>query len=361
MAVDRLKDALHVNIPACLWILRFDVTGEAAPGEVDDLVRLGETAEGFVWLHLDLTDVRARPLILRIGALSEGTRQALCDPVDHQFIEYSGGLVCGALLDHERTLTGRASQTDYIRFAFGENFFVSARRSPMNCAQTTRNEISAGARAVSPMALFELMAEHLVEDLQRMTSEIGVVLDRVEDRIVESRGLEARPELNSARRRAVRLARQIGGLAFTMTRLETIEEEAGDARDDSLREIASRLAQRTDALARDFANIQERARLLQDEMNTILNLQTNDRLYVLTVVTTILLPATFVTGFFGMNVKNLPFSENESGVFYAVSICIVASALVLYVMRQMGLTRGTEGEQSPPRRDPPSRPADRNF
>ena len=50
--------------------------------------------------------------------------------------------------------------------------------------------------------------------------------------------------------------------------------------------------------------MQDRARLLQDELSAIDSSVTNDRLYILTMVTTLLLPATFVTGFFGMNTKN---------------------------------------------------------
>ena len=362
MTADRLKDALNVDIPGCLWIMSFDAEGEARPGCIADFDRIGSPGEGFVWLHMDLTDVRTRPLIARIDALSPDARKSLCDIVDHQYLEYSGGIVSGALLDHERTILGPASQTDYIRFAFGAGFLVSARRRPMNCAETLRNEISAGARIATPLALFEKMTNHLADDLQRMTSEIAGTFDHVEDRIVESRGLEARRALAASRRKAVKLSRQIGGLATTISRLEVIKEEPEERRDDELREAAARLAQRTDAMASDIAALQERARLLQDEMNALLNLETNDRLYVLTVVTTMLLPASFVTGFFGMNLKNMPLSESEAGVLYAVLICIGASGLVLYLMRSMGLTRTTEPEAEKRRRDDtPARPADRNF
>ena len=109
-----------------------------------------------------------------------------------------------------------------------------------------------------------------------------------------------------------------------------------------MREAASRLVQRTDALTRDISSIQDRARLLQDELTAILNLETNDRLYVLTVVTTMLLPATFVTGYFGMNTKQLPFADSESGTFYATLICVSASLLVLLFMRRKGLTRADD-------------------
>jgi zinc transporter len=82
--------------------------------------------------------------------------------------------------------------------------------------------------------------------------------------------------------------------------------------------------------------------LLQDELTAILNLETNDRLYVLTVVTTMLLPATFVTGYFGMNTKQLPFADSESGTFYETLICVCVSLLVLLFMRHQGLTRADD-------------------
>lgn len=363
MTIDRLKDALRPEIPGCLWVMRFDAQGEAAPGGADDLARLGQPGEGFVWLHMDLADVRARPVIARIGALTETARAALCDPVDHQYLEYSDGLVSGALLDHERTLAGPASRTDYLRFAIGDGFLVSARRRPMSCVETARNAIGRGARVGSPFALFEMMTDFLVDELTRMTNDIGLAFDRVEDLVIDGRGREARPKLGAARRDAVRVSRQVGGLASTLARLEDIEEDPDERADNDLRETAARLVQHTEALSREMLSLQERARLLQDELNAILNLETNDRLYVLTVVTTLLLPATFVTGFFGMNLKNLPFSESEEGTIYATILCVVAAGVVLLLMRRWGLTNPRETEADRPRTGAsgPSRPADTNL
>ncbi|MGJ0508273.1 MAG: CorA family divalent cation transporter [Methylocystis sp.] len=358
----QFRDALHADIPGCLWILRFDGDGRATPGTAADLDRLGAPAEGFVWLHMDLTDVRARPLIGRIAALSENAREALCDPLDHQYLEYSEGLVSGALLDHERTLAGPAARTDFLRFAIGPGFIVTARRRPMSSVEAVRGLIGRGAAVESPLALFERMATDLVDELSRMANDVGAAFDRAEDLIIDGRGRKARPLLGAARRDAVRLSRQVGGLVSTLARLESIEDDPEDATDNELREMAARLVQHTDSLGRDMQSLQDRARLLQDELNAILNLETNDRLYVLTVVTTLLLPATFVTGFFGMNLKNLPFADSEEGTVYAAMICFVAAGLVLLLMRRWGLTSDADSEESRPRPQAPvSRPADESF
>ncbi len=108
---------------------------------------------------------------------------------------------------------------------------------------------------------------------------------------------------------------------------------------EELKETGARLAHRVDILAHDLAEVQDRARLLQDELNGIADLVTNDRLYILTVVTTLLLPATFVTGFFGMNTRNLPFADAEWGTAFAFGLCILAALAMFFFMRRMGLAR----------------------
>ncbi|MFY9831886.1 MAG: CorA family divalent cation transporter, partial [Methylocystis sp.] len=146
---------------------------------------------------------------------------------------------------------------------------------------------------------------------------------------------------------ALRLAREVGGLRSPLLRLEA---SVSDPEQDDLREAGARLARRADILAHDLSEVQDRARLLQDELSAIDSLVTNDRLYILTMVTTLLLPATFVTGFFGMNTKSLPFTETIGGTAYAAALCVGASLVVLYFMRRLGLTRprGAVGAQKPP-------------
>ena len=305
-----------------------------------DLDRLSAPGEGFIWVHLDLTDVRSRGLIEKFGVLTADTRETLTGPIDHQFLEHSEALVSGAFVDHERGLAGRLSQTDYLRFAFGQSFLISARRRPLNSTEATRVALSAGSVAPTPLSLFEAIVDQLCDELSRIIAELSATLDRIEERIIiEGSGRDERAMLGPARRSAVRIARQISGLRSTLLRLETAAEEPEHA---ELLDAASRLGQRTEALGHDIASVQDRARLLQDELNAILNLETNDRLYVLTVVTTLLLPATFVTGFFGMNTKGLLFGDNEDGTLYATLLCLMASMAVLFFMRRMGLTRQTD-------------------
>ncbi|MEK4032539.1 CorA family divalent cation transporter [Methylocystis sp. IM3] len=349
------------EIAGSLWLMRFDGAGALLRDRADDAASFKLPDEGFVWLHMDLADVRARPSINQIAELSDNAREALCAAVDHQYLEYSDGFVSGALLDHERTLAGPAARTDYLRFAFDERLIVTARRRPMNCVENARIAVERGARVEQPLALFERMAGAIMSDLGRIIKEIGADFDRVEDLLIDGRSREARSSLGSVRRDAVRISRQIGGLASTLARLEDIDDNPEETRDDALREAAARLVQHTESLVREVSNLQDRARLLQDELNALLNLETNDRLFVLALVTTLLLPATFVTGYFGMNTKNLLFSENENASLYATFLCLAASAVVLFFMRRSGLTQRPGSETERRRAPSETTPSDHSF
>ena len=41
-----------------------------------------------------------------------------------------------------------------------------------------------------------------------------------------------------------------------------------------------------------------------------------------------------MTGYFGMNTKNLPFSELENGSLYATGLCILAGLFVYFLIRR---------------------------
>jgi zinc transporter len=96
------------------------------------------------------------------------------------------------------------------------------------------------------------------------------------------------------------------------------------------RDLGSRVRQRV----ADLHLQAERARLLQEEMAAQLATATNRNLFALTVVTTVLLPPAFVTGYFGMNTKGLPFGDSDYGALYATILCLLAAGVVYLLIRR---------------------------
>ncbi len=340
MPSERFLPAPPPGLPACVWIIRFDAAGAASPGDAADVTDRANERQGFIWLHLDRADHRIRDVLKGIPTLNAAAVEALCDPADHQFVEHGGDLVSGAVVDHQHGLDGAKAETDFLRFALGERILVTSRRSPLYSADATRKLLATGARMKTPLELFEALISAISDCSGKMMRDLASSLDEIEDNVViEGRGRDQRGRLGRARREVTRLARQVTGLQSTLQRLE---EAAREAEHEILSDLAASLSQRAESLSRDATNLQDRARMLQEEINAILTLETNDRLYILTIVTAALLPATFVTGYFGMNTKQLLFFEDDNGTIYATLLCMMASVGALLLMRWFGLTASAD-------------------
>src|SRR5207244_834290 len=95
-------------------------------------------------------------------------------------------------------------------------------------------------------------------------------------------------------------------------RVETVAallEKDTDDLNPALRLQAGKLAQRLDGLDHDIVELRERSRLLEEELHFKMEEESNRHLHTLSIVTTMLLPPTLVTGIFGMNTKDLPFTD----------------------------------------------------
>ena len=62
---------------------------------------------------------------------------------------------------------------------------------------------------------------------------------------------------------------------------------------------------------------------------------TNRRLLTLSILTASLLPPTLVTGFFGMNTKDMPFQNTDGGTWYALLVAFAAGAVTYWALRRM--------------------------
>ena len=78
---------------------------------------------------------------------------------------------------------------------------------------------------------------------------------------------------------------------------------------------------------------------IKDEIAAKVAAETNRHLFVLTILTAFLLPPTLVSGIFGMNVSDLPFTKDPGGFTWALGLIIFSILLVYVIMRVLRITR----------------------
>jgi Mg2+ and Co2+ transporter CorA len=280
---------------------------------------------------LILGNARTREWIAAQEALTPEAREVFLSKDRHPRLHWAGEALWGTLHDlrHEDQTAGMEA-TD-LRFALWPQFLLTARHHAARSAMAVKDQAEKGATFEDSAALFESLLIAAADSIGEAAQESASELDRIEDRILSDAVSDERAALLQLRRGISRQERLVQAAHSVLVQLE---QNRGESVLQTYRDLGSRVRQRVDAFAADLHLQADRARLLQEEMAAQLATATNRNLFALTVVTTVLLPPAFVTGYFGMNTKGLPFSESDYGTLYATILCLLAAGVVYLLIRR---------------------------
>jgi magnesium transporter len=103
---------------------------------------------------------------------------------------------------------------------------------------------------------------------------------------------------------------------------------------DSIRQMRS-LNDRIIYLRNDIENMHQRVISLRETYNSSLSANLNETIRTLTVIATIVLPLTLITGIYGMNFEVMPELTSEYGYYYALGlIAALGGGMILYFKRK---------------------------
>ena len=211
-----------------------------------------------------------------------------------------------------------------MREVEGQSLTADGRRIPVEIRSSLveYNGERAVFVSVRPMA-----QQNLFELSERLRAEI----DQAEDEMLSDHIRGLRPRLGRLRREAVAMHRRIvpeyHAINQLAARLPTWVSETEHA---FFRQVADEVG----SLVSDIREAQERARVLQDEYAAKIAEETSWNLYVLSMVTVVMLPMTFLTGFFGMNTSHLPFLDPDGlGTWGSGGLTLLVGVVTLALLR----------------------------
>jgi zinc transporter len=322
----------HV-LPGLVWAFRIRADGSAE--ELPAEQPIADRHDGWLWLHFNLTDGRAGAALRSLPDLPPAAVALLLTTDEHQQLHVRGDGVYGIFADLVRGLGGATEELGFLHFAMTERLLVSGRRRTLAAVEATRQALREGRKVPTIAALLEAIVEHVVDAIDGYAEELGRDLDWVEERILGTEVRDERQRLGRVRRTTVRLHRQLAGLRALFHRTE---RDLGGAANPRLRLETVRLLQRLDGLDHEIVALRDRAYLLQEEVTLKVAEETNRHLQVLAIVTTVLLPPTLIAGVFGMNVKGLPFTEDDGGFLWSTLLIAASIAVVVWLLRWVGIT-----------------------
>ncbi|MET2827628.1 transporter [Mesorhizobium shangrilense] len=290
-------------------------------------------AARWTWRSYQITDLHARQEIGAEKALPAAARDAFLAPSHGCHIDYEDNWLFGDLPDLRHDFS-EARGLVHFRFAFNDTMLIGARKQPLESVDAVRKAVENGSRKFrSPAELIEAVMGESLDGMATELGKLGDTLDGIEDRVVRDAWHNERQALVEARRQLVVIHRQMA----TLTNLfRHLDHSHRDELPDTINDMAARLSHRALTLYNDGEQLQARTRLLQDELMAKLTMQSNQLLYVLSVMTAVLLPMTIISGLFGMNVGGLPLVDTPVGFWVVTAISVIIAAATYMFVRRLG-------------------------
>jgi zinc transporter len=283
----------------------------------------------WTWLHLALADHRARRFLESFGEMPAPARELMLAPEDRIQLHLTPTGAYGLLPDIERDFADHSLGAGRLAFWFDHGHLITARRHPLRAVEQLNDLVAAGETLKGPAHALARLEEVFTDLVEQRLATLGGELGKLEDDVLADRDHIGREALGPLRRELSRYAREFAALRGAVHRALTAR---GASLSSPLTEYLPALQQQVEDFERDAATLQERARLLYEEIGSRVADRTNRALSALTVISTLLLPPTFVVGAFGMNVGGIPWASAHHGFWTAVGFCglmVVAGWIVL--------------------------------
>ncbi|WMW80481.1 transporter [Undibacterium cyanobacteriorum] len=281
----------------------------------------------FLWLHFNLAHTATERWLQDhtdapeefYESLHQGSRSTRIEHTDYHLIAVINDVLHDFSFDPADIAT--------LWLSLNQHVMISARRKPLKSVDRLRNAVNRQELFHSPSELLTHLLRDQADVLTSIVRDATTKIDEIEDHFLSSRIGRKRANLGELRRLMVRLQRLLAPEPAALFRLLQkppswmVETDVHDLR-QSTEEFSVVLS--------DMASLQERIKLLQEEIAAHVGEQNNRSLFVLTVVTVLVLPINIISGLLGMNVGGIPLAQDAQGFWFIVGLVICITALAAY-------------------------------
>lgn len=288
----------------------------------------GQPAGDYLWLHFNLAHTAARPWLQRHGGLPEAFFEALSEGSASTRVERAEQSLIAVINDVRFDFSFEASDISTLWICVSERLVVTARQQPLRAVDQLRTAIRQGESPRSATELLERLLRAQADTLVGIERGVTERIDGIEDELLVGRLDPKRAKLGVLRRLLVRLQRLLAPEPAALFRLlQRPPQWMAESDVEELRQATEEFS----VVLRDMGALQERIKLLQEEIAAQVNEENNRSLFVLTIVTVLALPINIIAGLLGMNVGGVPLADSPHGFWSVVALVASVTAVAVWV------------------------------
>lgn len=265
----------------------------------DELVRPERT----VWLHFNASNVNTHRWLAQSKLLPEAVREVVEAHETRVRFEPAGDGLFAVLNDlaYQDPIDPSVVATLWVYAS--ARLLITVRNHAALSTDTLREAARQGVASCSGFDVLNQLLELQNEGLRNWMTDITKEVDHSEDQVVAGNSTGQREQLGRIRRQCLYLRRHFFPQRLCLQRF--LAHPPGHCPDADLATLRSHFED-LGFVIDESVGLQERAKLLQEELSAQAAERTGRNLYVLTISTIVLLPMTLVTGIFGMNIAGVP-------------------------------------------------------
>lgn len=316
-----------------IWGYAFDGTGPATALTAEQAqawLAAPPSISGFVWLHFNLSHAHCLRWLQQYAALDEQYFEAMRDGLASTRIERMDDALLAVINDIDFDFHFESSDIHTMWIQASPQWVISARAHPLRSVDALRQQIRQGDTPESSPQLLERLLRAQADVLVRIVRDVTQRVDQVEDTMLSGRTHMRPRQLGVLRRLLVRLKRLLAPEPSAMFRL--LQTPPQWMRDEDLHALRA-ASEEFSVFLRDMQSLEERIKLLQEEIAAGTNEDTNRSLYTLTMITVLALPVNMMAGLFGMNVGGIPLSQDPLGFWLLVGVIVLFSLIAALWLR----------------------------
>ena len=286
-------------------------------------------AQGFAWLHFNLSQVSTEKWLRQHLNLSSVFYETLREASRSTRVELDDGTLVAVVNDVHYDFSFEPSDISTLWLSVSEKLIVSARMQPLRSVDRLRDAVRRGVPMTSSVALLVHLMHDQGDVLANIVREITTRIDTIEDKLLAGRLETKRADLGVSRRLLVRLQRLLAPEPAALFRL--LKKPPAWISEADIEDLHQSSEEFNVALS-DMAALQERIKLLQEEIAGRVAEANNRSLFVLTVVTVMALPINIIAGLLGMNVGGIPLADHPAGFWIVVAVIVSFTAVAAWIV-----------------------------
>ncbi|MDQ1214816.1 zinc transporter ZntB [Pantoea anthophila] len=306
---------------------QLDGKGGMIPIAEDEVIQCEQPC----WLHLNYTHRKSAEWLQSTPQIPDAVRDALAGDSMRPRVSRLGDGFMIVLRSVNHNSDARRDQLVVMRVFINDKLIVSTRRRKVSAVDEVLTDLQNGNGPIDCGSWLVDVCDALTDHTSEFIEELHDKIIELEDALLDQR-MPARGELGLLRKQLIVMRRYMAPQRDVYARLAS-EKLAwmDDNERRRMQEIADRLGRGLDDLDAGVA----RTAILADEVASAMAESMNRRTYTMSVMAMIFLPATFLTGLFGVNLGGIPGGEWRYGFsIFCLLLVVLAIGVAGYLRKR---------------------------